>query len=402
MDRSILRLRSSLVATCLTLVLAGVTNAQTRVTFDIPDAIECRDVTPEKCAAEHPGLKAIEGKFRLSARIIKGSEADVVDFLYVLVSPGLRLKIHDYLPNTTLESALAEDHIEVAENTESTASATEDAHVGYKIFTLGGSLNQTSKKTESNHYKQIVPKALVLASGTTNREHGVFFKLRPSNGALLEGAKEFTFLAVVPKSWRGDWCTIACAARSRKKSFLPGDPALAGIERAHVGLYLSGDRNAASLAEEMCMLQEQNAAIFARQLAAEADLLLASMHETTASDHAILGSDTWWHGIFRNRAASDEAARAAAALRKYSKSTRGARWGSEIGAGREQDGVFLRIAMRKKPRLPADRPARWTTSTRFSRTYVFFRCAKRVMRLTPFGPSVSSELSQCYSSLRGI
>ena len=42
--------------------------AQTRVTFDIPDAIECRDVTPEKCRAEHPHLKAIEGKFRLSAR----------------------------------------------------------------------------------------------------------------------------------------------------------------------------------------------------------------------------------------------------------------------------------------------------------------------------------------------
>ena len=195
--------------------------AQTRVEFDIPDAIECRDVTPAKCAAEHPNLKAIEGKFRLSARITKGSEAEIVDFLYILVSPDMRLKIHDYLPNTTLESALADDRIEVAESTENSASATEDAHVGYKIFSLGGTLNQASKKTESNHYKQLVPKALVLASGTTNREHGVFFKLRPSNGASLEGAKEFTFLAVVPRDWRGDWCTVACGARARRKRSSP-------------------------------------------------------------------------------------------------------------------------------------------------------------------------------------
>jgi len=307
--------RSSLTtALLIAAAFASPLAAETRVKFDIPDAIECRDVTPEKCAAEHPHLKAIEGKFRLSARITRGAEAEILDFLYVLVSPGLRLKIHDYLPNTTLESALTEDHIEVAESTESSASATEDAHVGYKIFTLGGSLNQTSKKTESNHYKQIVPKALVLASGTTNREHGVFFKLRPSNGASLEGAKEFTFLAIVPKNWRGDWCTIACAARSKKKSLLPTSPAVAGIAEAHVGLYISGDREASALAEQLCRVQETNAALFAKQLAAEGESLLQSMHEATTPGHPFGSADAWWHVAFKNRAASDEAATATAAM----------------------------------------------------------------------------------------
>ncbi len=294
----------------LVLFSALQVTAQTKVRFDLPDAIECRNVTPDKCKAEHPHLMAIEGKFRLSARITKGSESDIVDFLYILVSPSLRLKIHDYLPNTTLESALADDHIEVAENTENSQSATEDAHIGYKIFSLGGTLNQSTKKTEQNHYKQIVPKALVLASGTTNREHGVFFKLRPSNAASLEGAKEFTFLAVVPRDWRGDWCTLACAARSKRKSFLPGDPDLAGIEETHIGLYLSGDQEASNLAEQLCTVQERNAALLSKQLTSEGEGLLETMHEATGVDHLFGTPDQWLHAVFKSKNASDEADRA--------------------------------------------------------------------------------------------
>ena len=308
----IVRLATATVLAWLTLSSQSV--AETRVTFDLPDAIECRDVTPDKCRAEHPHLKAIEGKFRLSARLTKGEESEILDFLYMLVSPGKRLKIHDYLPNTTLESALSDDSIEVAESTENSASATEDAHVGYKIFSLGATLNQATKKTASNHYKQIVPKALVLASGTTNREHGVFFKLRPSNAASLEGAREFTFLAMVPRNWRGDWCTVTCAARAKKKSFLPTSPEIAGMDQAHVGLYLSGDREANALAEQLCDVQEADAPLLSKQLADEAERLLASMHEATGAPNLLGNSNEFLHSVFRGRGETAEAERAKAAM----------------------------------------------------------------------------------------
>jgi len=304
-----------IVAMCVAACVASPAFSETLVKFDIPDTIECRDVTPEKCAAAHPHLKVIEGKFRLSARIVKGSEAEILDFLYMLVNPGLRLKIHDYLPNTTLESALADDHIEVAENTESSAAATEDAHVGYKILSLGATLNQTSKKTESNHYKQIVPKALVLASGTTNREHGVFFKLRPSNGASLEGAKEFTFLAIVPKDWRGDWCAVACGARTKKKSLLPTSVTMVGIEQAHVGLYLSGDREASALSDQLCKLQETNSVLLSKELTLEGETLLQSMHDATTPNHRFGTPETWLHVAFHSRSDSDSVEKAKATMK---------------------------------------------------------------------------------------
>jgi hypothetical protein len=122
------------IATLLCFAFANSSSqaAETKVVFDVPDTIECRDVTPKDFVAAHPSLKVIEAKFRVSARIVDGSETDLVDFLYTLVSPGLRLKIQDYLPNTTLESTTADDRIEVTATSEDSDTTTGDAHVAYK------------------------------------------------------------------------------------------------------------------------------------------------------------------------------------------------------------------------------------------------------------------------------
>ena len=59
----------------------------TQVAFDLPDTIECRDVTPEDFTTAHPTLKVIEAKFRISARVVDGNLTEIVDFLYVLNMP---------------------------------------------------------------------------------------------------------------------------------------------------------------------------------------------------------------------------------------------------------------------------------------------------------------------------
>lgn len=304
--RRVVWLLNPLVIASLTACAGLASGAETRVLFDIPDKIECRDVTPDKCAAAHPDLKVIEAKFRISASFIEGTEASIIDFAYIVASPEMRLKIQDYLPNTTLESTAADDSIEVADTTESTGGMTEEAKVAYKILSLGATKSQTEKKTQSGHYKQIVSKALVLASGTINREHGVFFKLRPSKGASLEGAKEFTFLAIVPKTWRGDWCTIACVARMTKKSPLSTTTVLAGIDQAHVGLYLSGDREAGELADQLWQVQEANNGILSMEMAKEAAQRFETMHAATVSNHSFLHHDELLH-FLRNKFESKEA-----------------------------------------------------------------------------------------------
>ena len=245
----------TLLALSLLLMMPALAPA-TQVVFDLPDAIECRDVTPADFASVHPALKVIEAKFRISARVVAGDLGDVVDYLYVIRSEDKTLKLQDYLPNTTLESAVADNQIEVTSSKEDLQSAGAEAHVVYKIFAVGGTLSQSSKKAEANHYKQIAPQELVLASGTTDREHGVFFRLRPSRTASLEGSKVFTFLAIVPKTWRGDLCTISCEARAKKTSLISTAIVPAGRNRIEVGMYLAGDAEAYGLAEELRKSQE--------------------------------------------------------------------------------------------------------------------------------------------------
>jgi hypothetical protein len=238
--------------------------AAATIEFDLPESIECRDVTPAGFAA-HEYLKVIEGKLRISARVVEGAESEIVDFLYEITSPQKRVRFQDYLPNTTLESAVAGDQIEIKDATEKQTTAGADVHVAYKLLSLGGTLSQSAKNSEASCYRQIAPKELVVSSGTIDREHGVFFRLRPSRAASLEGAKEFTFLATVPKTWRGDVCTIACAARSKRESWLSATVVPAGGRQAEVGLYLAGDAEAASLAEQL----RRAAEVYAERLAAQ-------------------------------------------------------------------------------------------------------------------------------------
>jgi len=301
MSRTVSRasLLSAIILIAVSLSVGSAPAAETRVTFDVPDKIECQDVTPVKCGTMHPHLRVIEAKFRISASFAEGSEDSIVDFSYMITSPQMRLKILDYLPNTTLESRYAEDRITVADFTEEKDTLNTDAKVAYQILSLGAGREQLNHKTEQNQYQRIAPKSLVLASGTMNRGHGVFYKLRPSNGASLEGAKEFTFLAIVPRDWRGDWCTFVCYARANKKSLLGKSVETAGLAKIDVGLYVCGDTQASQLADQLCTLQSEDDGALARQLSVEAAKALDAEHANSSAIHLSSRVDDLFHHVAR-------------------------------------------------------------------------------------------------------
>jgi hypothetical protein len=239
-----------LSAGTLALAVMPAISRAAQVAFDVPSSIECRDVTGRDFALAHPNLKNIEGRFRISAWIVEGSPSEIVDFVYVFKTERT-MRVQTYSPNTTLESAVAEDHIEITDEKENSTAAGLDGHVASNPLALGASRNQTSKKSEASHYKQIAPKDTVLSSGTIDREHGVIFRIRPSRASSLEGAKEFTFTATVPKTWRGDLCTLSCTARTTKHSVFSNSVVSSGSKQVQVGMYLVDDPTAAALVEEL-------------------------------------------------------------------------------------------------------------------------------------------------------
>ncbi|MCE9603824.1 MAG: hypothetical protein K8U03_02860 [Planctomycetia bacterium] len=286
------------------------------VVFDVPDKIECRDVTPVKCAALHPLQKVIEVKFRVSAGLTKGSEESLVDFTYMISGPMLRMKILDYLPNTTLESRYADDRIEVADFSEESDTSSREARVAYTIFSLSAVKNQMSRKTEQNQYEKIAPKALVLASGTMNRGHGVFYKLRPSNSASLEGAKEFSFLAIVPRAWRGDWCTFVCSGRAEKKSVFGNSIVTVGVTKVDVGLHLCGDEQAGNLAARLCTLQQADNGALATLAAHEAERNSTTLSSPTSNVTLVGRVDDLFHQVTRTSHTQKPADKKLAAARQ--------------------------------------------------------------------------------------
>jgi hypothetical protein len=245
---SLVRIGNALIVAALSTMPIVAWGAQ--IAFDLPSSIECHDISSKEFACAHPNLKTIEGKFRISAWMIEGTSVEILDFVYTLKT-NETMRVQDYTPNTTLESAVVEDHIEITDAKEDSTAGAVDGHIAYKPLNLGGSHNQTSKKSEASHYKQIAAKDTVLSSGTIDREHGVIFRIRPSRTAALEGAKEFTFVAVVPKSWRGDLCTISCAARMTKRTMLSTSVVSVGLKQAQIGMYLSPDAECAALADEL-------------------------------------------------------------------------------------------------------------------------------------------------------
>jgi hypothetical protein len=245
---SLVRISNALVLAAFSMMTIVASGAQ--ITFDPPGSIECRDVTSKEFACAHPNLKTIEGKFQISDWTVEGTSADIIDLVYTFKTDET-MRIQDYSPKTTLESAVEEDHIEITDAKENSTVGGIDGHVTCKPLILSGSHSETSKKSEASHYKQIAAKDTVLSSGTIDREHGVVFRIRPSRKAALEGAKEFTFVAVVPKTWRGDFCTITCVARTTKHNIISTSVVSAGAKTIPVGMFLSGDAEAGALAEEL-------------------------------------------------------------------------------------------------------------------------------------------------------
>jgi hypothetical protein len=139
----------------------------------------------------------------------------------------------------------------------------------------------------------------VLASGTMNRGHGVFYKLRPSNDASLEGAKEFTFLAIVPREWRADWCTFVCSARANKQSLLGTSVVCAGVTKVDVGMYLCGDQEAGDLAGRLCLIQQENDGILAKSSAKEAEAALETWNSHVDTVPVISRVDGFFHELAR-------------------------------------------------------------------------------------------------------
>lgn len=81
---------------------------------------------------------------------------------------------------------------------------------------------------------------------------------------------------------------------------------LAGVEQAHVGLYLTGDHEASELAEKLCRVQEANGGVLSKQMVREATRLAESMHATTSTSTSLEHYEEILHSLVKFRPGAHE------------------------------------------------------------------------------------------------
>ena len=237
--------RVSVVVAALVLLSPAALAASPVVEFDVTTVIACHDVTTAEFAVAHPQHKLLQATFNISSLFRRGTEKDVAQFLYRIESTGGTLRIVDHLPRTELASPVV-GPIAVEKKDESTKRIGGLLGGQYPPFSqaeISGQAGTTNGL--SVRYEMLPPKELLAASGTLNRERGVYFKLRPSPQTSLEGARQFVCVLRVPRSWRADCVRLDCRADGcGHASFL-------------VGLFAAGDEEARLAVEHLVACDER-------------------------------------------------------------------------------------------------------------------------------------------------
>lgn len=232
--------------------------ADLKVSFDVGYLVACRDVSPPEFAHSHPGEKLVEARFQISAFFHQGSDNDLVEFIYEIESPLRTLYVVDFEPKTEMISSIVGPmNIERVQESNRNLGLGIAGKYDYFVSTnANASAGIGSKDGEKVRYDKLPNLDLLAASGTTQRGHGVYFKLRPSSQTSLEGAKELVCIFRVPQNWRGDLVRLKCQAVEHRGGLVPNLSSPKHSAMFQVGLYLQGDKIAAAVMNQR-LQQEQ-------------------------------------------------------------------------------------------------------------------------------------------------
>ena len=226
------------------------------LSFDFGRTLECRDVTPPEYTEQYPDERIVECTLRLSVYLVSGDIDEVEAIRVEIADRDRRLRVFSFSPSTRLESGLSDD-IEWTRTTESSHSI--GASLGGEIpAPIGGvvahvtptiNAGQGGKEVVKEKQIRVAPRQAVIASGTIDHEHGVFFTLRPSPTSSLEGVHELSVQFLVPADWRGDAIRVACQATGQQKLLWMKQHKVWAEKSLAVALYQAGDPAARRAAE---------------------------------------------------------------------------------------------------------------------------------------------------------
>lgn len=253
---------AALLTLLLAMLSASVAPGQTpRVEFDVACMTPVNEVGDSKTNSLY---REIEARLPISILLASGNQNQLSEVVIRIESRHRDGEVVDFAPRTRLASS-------VIGNVEVTERGDERKHAKIDLFgvvpaapTVKGtaSAGYHDERQAVWSYERLPPHEVLVASGTTDRGFGAFFKFRPSSQASLEGSHDLLLRLRVPKAWRSeiyDVTAIAYARRGKEISF--DDRPIAGQESFTLVFYQAGDEEVRQAGARLAQDEERFKAI---------------------------------------------------------------------------------------------------------------------------------------------
>lgn len=225
------------------------------VKFDVARTVACRDVTTDDYRRKYPESSLIEAVIEVSPRLLSGSEKDIKELVIEITSPDDQLLVRGYLPTSQLTCDVVGEQIYL-EQTEADGKLSLGYSAVPKGIRAGGEVRANGVVSKTVLTK-LAPKSLLLASGTINRAHGVYFKLAPSDRDTIQRSYQFTCLFEAGRSFRADCLLISCRAVGVSRGRLYNSEVDCGTADFLAGIHLDGNESAKRIAGEVSRLYQE-------------------------------------------------------------------------------------------------------------------------------------------------
>lgn len=270
------------------------------VEFDVPAMLPVHELI----AAGVPPVtdfKIIEIVIPVTAEIRLRDRANVDEFRIDVSWSRHAFPVADYGPKSQLTSHIA-GNVAVETTEDSTAGVGLSGNSDLLEFaTINGDAKLSKHAAERRSYQEIPQHRPVIASGTTNRGTGAFFRFHCTRTETLEGGRDVVVAYRVNRDWRGGVLKVQCRALGQRKILgaIPDDIAIG--KAFVVPVYLEGDSGARLLATEFVTAEQSLRKNWRRHRQARTKtgsaMLLAGFNPFAQSTQL---SDQWLHELIQS------------------------------------------------------------------------------------------------------
>ncbi|MFN6136991.1 MAG: hypothetical protein ACK480_00645 [Planctomycetota bacterium] len=199
-----------IVAFCVGVQIGA--SALGQVAFDVNASAPARSLYAHSAFARTPNSRLVSLELDVSTLFQPGAEQSVKEVMIQAACRRDDVVVVDYWPRTELQSDI-EGSMQVLQERDQSRDANLQGIGGYPgIGSVSGAWNQSDYQTQSVQFIQRPAKELTIAAGTTNRQRGVYFKIRPNSQTTIEGSRKLGLLLSVPENWRADLMDVTIQA----------------------------------------------------------------------------------------------------------------------------------------------------------------------------------------------